>query len=642
MSRSSSGSRAHGRIRALILVQGAGLLVMAACGQSPEGVNPTPIASSSPTTPQPTTVPVMMNPPPVGPTYTNPLQIAIPGGSMVETCADPAVIHGQAGDDFWYAYCTSDPLNNKDVDVSSGYSVHLIPTLQSADLVSWTYVGDAFAMRPSWAKADAGLWAPEVQFFNGKYYLYYTVTDTVGGGGAIGVATSDGPTGPWTHRDVPAVEPHEAPCCSGSKRWVFDPMIITDDKDQRYIYYGSYFGGISVRRLSADGFISDPASQVQITVANRYEAAYVVKHGGYYYLFGSATDCCNGPLSGYSVFAGRSKSPTGPFVDREGVSLLSGRVGGTPVLSMNGNRWVGPGHNAVVTDLAGQDWFLYHAIDAGDPYFMSAQGFGPNKRHLLMDALDWIDEWPTVRGGLWASATPQPAPATRPGDKGSYKTPARSEDKPGEPVFALSDEFDAAALDARWTWLRPPALGTFGLSAGMLRFDTQVADLFESSNSASILSEPVPSGDYLVEAKVTLDLPDEGCCYNFIQAGLVIFKDDDNFVKLVNYSFWDTRQIEFAKETGPVAPGFPRYGHTVAGAADKTVGLRIVRRSQESGELYTAYTSRDGATWIRGGSWTHSLGTNARIGLVAMGRGPQEPSAFAGKFDYVHVFALKD
>ena len=54
--------------------------------------------------------------------------------------------------------------------------------------------------------------------------------------------------------------------------------------------------------------------------------------------------------------------PTGNRA-RTGASLLAGQVGGTPVISMNGNRWVGPGHNAIFTDFEGQDWFVYHAVD---------------------------------------------------------------------------------------------------------------------------------------------------------------------------------------------------------------------------------------------------------------------------------------
>ena len=99
-----------------------------------------------------------------------------------------------------------------------------------------------------------------------------------------------------------------------------------EDDGQKYIFFGSYYGGIAARELSADGLQSNPApeSQVQITIPNRYEGAEVVFRDGYWYLFVSATNCCNGPLTGYSVFVGRSVNVLGPYVDREGVSLLRG------------------------------------------------------------------------------------------------------------------------------------------------------------------------------------------------------------------------------------------------------------------------------------------------------------------------------
>src|SRR5262249_16655948 len=153
-------------------------------------------------------------------------------------------------------------------------------------------------------------------------------------------------------------------------------------------------------------------------------------------------------------------------VDREGVPLLTARVGGTPVISMNGNRWVGPGHNAILTDFAGQDWFLYHAVDSGDPYFDEVEGALPIKRPLLMDPLDWIDGWATVRGGLWASDAPQPAPAARPGDKSHYSPEPQKDDEPGNLLPLLSHEFDGDGLGDAWTWVREPDAATFGVSGG--------------------------------------------------------------------------------------------------------------------------------------------------------------------------------
>ena len=569
-----------------------------------------------------------------GGTYLNPLPISIPAGGTVTNCADPSVIHSQdPGDPYWYAYCTTGPLDDADQG-PGGFNFHLIPMLRSLDLVRWTYVGDAFAARPAWLSGDAALWSPDIEYFNGRYYLYYTASNTSlpGGGSAIGVATSATPTGPWVDSGSPVVEPHAPPCCPGSLRWVFDPDVV-DTGSGRVIFYGSYFGGISARTLSADGLHSDPATQVQITIANRYESSYVVRHGGYWYLFVSATNCCNGSLTGYSTYVGRSTDVLGPYLDQNGASLLVGRVGGTPVNSLNGNRWVGPGGASVFSDVGGQDWVLYHAIDRTDPYFAGSVGF--SKRPLLLDPLDWVNGWPSVRAGLWASDNPVQQPAAQPGQAGRYSPKPPKTDDLGRPNLSLSDEFGSDALASRWSWVRQPAPGTFSLANGAFRFDTQAADLYVDSNNASVLTEAVPPGNYVVETKVDLNLPAEGCCFNYVQAGLLIYGDDDNFVKLASESIWETRQTEFAREVGSVPAGYPRYGNTVVGPPADSTYLRIVSRKKDEVTLYTAYTSGDGVNWVRGGTWTANFAT-AKIGLFSMGG-----SGFTAAFDYVRVYALK-
>ncbi|WP_407569670.1 family 43 glycosylhydrolase [Deinococcus altitudinis] len=569
-------------------------------------------------------------------TYSNPLKIVKPDGSRVESCADPSVIQSKvAGDSAWYLYCTTDPHNKGDVDGSGNLVFHLITVAKSSDLVNWTYVGDAFQQRPAWVKQDAGLWAPDIEYRGGKYFLYYTASDTVVGGSAIGVATSSSPAGPWTDSGAPVVEPAPAPQPDADpqgRRWTYDPEVITDDAGQNWMYYGSYFGGISVRKLSADGLHTDAATQQQIAIDNVYEGAQVVRHGGYYYLMGSATNCCNGPLTGYSIFAGRSLSPTGPFVDKLGVSLLDPRVGGTPVISMNGNRFVGPGHNAVFTDAGGQDWTVYHAVDVNDPYFTPG---GVNKRPALLDPLDWVDGWPTVRGGQWASDSAMPAPAAQAGQVSAYKAPAAPQDTPGTVLSAYSDDFSGSTLDPRWSWVRQPTPAVAGVSNGSFRFATQAADLYVDNNTASVLTEQAPAGDYVAEVKLSSDLPASGCCFNYVQGGLLIYGDDDNFIKLGVVSIYNTRQIEFAKEIKPVPDQYPRYGNTVLTAPGQDTWLRVVRRGTATGETYTAYSSRDGVTYTRGGTWTHALG-QARIGLFSMGG-----TGFTTAFDSVKVYSLK-
>ncbi|WP_028047635.1 family 43 glycosylhydrolase [Cellulomonas sp. URHE0023] len=336
--------------------------------------------------------------------YTNPVS-----AGFADTFADPSVIRGKDG--WWYAYGTTDPLREGEA------TRHLVPMSRSADLVNWEYVGDAFAEDavPAWADRDRGaaLWAPDVRYVDGEYRMYFVVTETTVTGepndNAVGVATAPTPTGPWTPTDAPVVGPRHGGGGAGDFLWTFDPSHVVGPDGAEYLFYGSYYGGIWATALSQDGrtAVGDP---VRVAIDNKYEGAYVVQRDGWWYLFASSANCCAGPTTGYSVHVGRSRDLTGPYVDREGVPLDQSRAGGTPVLAPNGNRWVGTGHNAVVTDLAGQDWMVYHAIDREDPYLTGTDGI--NERPMLIDRLDWIDGWPTVRAGAWASEGCEDGPST--------------------------------------------------------------------------------------------------------------------------------------------------------------------------------------------------------------------------------------
>lgn len=327
--------------------------------------------------------------------------------TFADTFADPAVIRGKDG--YWYAYGTTDPLREGEG------TRHLLPVSRSTDLVSWEYVGDAFTedTLPDWADTSRGaaLWAPDIRYVDGEYRLYYVVTETTvtdePNDNAIGVATAPTPTGPWTDSGGPVVGPRPGAGGPGDYLWTFDPSHVVDSDGTEHLFYGSYYGGIYVTELSADGTraVGDPT---RVAVDNKYEGAYVLQRDGWWYLFASSANCCAGPTTGYSVHVGRSRDLAGPYVDREGVPLDQSRAGGTPVLAPNGNAWVGTGHNAVVTDLAGQDWIVYHAIDRADPYLDGTDGI--NERPMLIDRLDWIDGWPTTRGGAWASDGRERAP----------------------------------------------------------------------------------------------------------------------------------------------------------------------------------------------------------------------------------------
>ncbi|NYH41175.1 beta-xylosidase/regulation of enolase protein 1 (concanavalin A-like superfamily) [Micromonospora jinlongensis] len=332
--------------------------------------------------------------------YDNPISVGVG-----DTFADPVIVRGDDG--FWYAYGTTDPLREGE------HEFHQVPTARSADLVDWTYVGDAFGpeQRPPYAAPGAAFWAPDVRRVGDQWVMYVTVTDTTvsaeGSDYAIGAATAPTPTGPWTFAAQPVVAPR--PGGGGGYLWTIDPSQFTDVDGRSYLYYGSYYGGISVTELSADG-LTAVGTPTQVAIDNKFEGSYVLRHDDWYYLFASTANCCAGPATGYSVQVGRARSPRGPFTDRDGVALTASRAGGTPVLTQNGNRWIGTGHNGFLTDLSGQDWIVYHAIDRTDPYL--DEPFGINERPMLLDRLDWIDGWPTVNAGAGPSDGTRPAPVT--------------------------------------------------------------------------------------------------------------------------------------------------------------------------------------------------------------------------------------
>jgi arabinan endo-1,5-alpha-L-arabinosidase len=579
--------------------------------------------------------------------YTNGLSLRMPDGTAADNCADPSVLRGRgryAG--HWYMYCTSDPLSDRETR-NGVLTYHRLPMWSSRDLVHWTFKGSALPGRPAWATPSAKLWAPDVVYSSTyrRYYLTYAVTDTVpslshepgcGQDAAIGVATSTSPVGPWRRMQGPLVGPIRlGKGCSFAS--TIDPDVLGQQvRTTSTLYWGGFRGGIRAQsvRLSRTG-MRRTGSPHHVTTPQRYEGATVVSRGGYYYLFVSSGTCCDVAMSGYGVFAGRSRSRFGPFVDREGSSLLAARVGGTPVLATNGNRWVGPGHNTVFQDLGGRWWTVYHAIDRSRPSFAGHPRF--TRRPPMLDPVDWVGGWPSVRSGLGPSDSAMPAPAAQPGQTSRYAATVVAPQGAGDVVPEASDELDGSTLDPRWTWVREPATSTWALDAGSLTMRTQAAGL-SSTPRASVLTEPFPSDSFVVETAVRLDVPVTGN-HDYVQAGLLLYGGDDRYVKLTHTSLGPVRVTELGTR-------YPASSALGAGSTVSTVGppapttwLRLVVEARSDGHRYvTAYTSQDGRRWVRGATRQYDdLGANPRIGLAAFGG-----SGYTAAFDDVRVWKLAD
>src|SRR4051812_31161122 len=254
---------------------------------------------------------------------------------------DPTVL--RASDGSYYAYTTQ--------------SIYLdlihIPILHSPDLVHWKQVGDALPDIPRWVVGGAAgdMWAPHILRHGNRYLLYYAARRYGAGDMAIGAAWARSPMGPFHDLGRPLLTrgkgqpPYTA----------IDPFVLAVGK-RLYLYWGSDYEPIRVAALSADGMhvTGKPRDLVMpVGAAGPYtglvEGAWVVRHGGFYYLLYSVGDCCS-ENANYSIYVARSNWPTGPF--------LQGPA--NPILHENRRFWA-VGHNATVKDAAGKDWIVYHA-----------------------------------------------------------------------------------------------------------------------------------------------------------------------------------------------------------------------------------------------------------------------------------------
>jgi arabinan endo-1,5-alpha-L-arabinosidase len=314
---------------------------------------------------------------------------------------DPATLTDAGGTT--YVYATQG--NN------GGEATLNIRVARSTDLANWTLLGDALPVKPAWASKTQDFWAPHVHSANGRYFLYYSakpdaaLTDTKRGL-CLAVATADRPEGPFVDSGKPLL------CGPGFVN--IDPMAYDDPvSGKRLLYWGSGFEAIKVQELGADRLSFAPGSvpiDLVATIKNEdpanyqrlVEGAWVIRRGGYHYLFYSGDNCC-GPKAHYAVMVARSRNATGPF------ETLAAATGAANSVILEANaQWIAPGHNAIATDARGNDWIVYHAVDARRSRSKESDEVN-SRRVMLIDRIEWVDGWPRIAGGS-PSSGPHPAP----------------------------------------------------------------------------------------------------------------------------------------------------------------------------------------------------------------------------------------
>jgi arabinan endo-1,5-alpha-L-arabinosidase len=257
-------------------------------------------------------------------------------------------------DNRWYVYFTGDGIQIK----------------VSKDGTNWKKAGSVFPSLPEWSKkyvpekTEESIWAPDIAYYNGIYYLYYSVSTFGKNTSVIGLATNttldmENPEYNW--KDLGYVI-HST---ESDDYNAIDANLIVDPEGRPWLNFGSFWSGIKLIELDPETM--KPAKNAELLSIssrleqpNTIEAPFIIYKEGFYYQFVSFDFCCRGLESTYKIAVGRSKNITGPYVDKNGQSMMRG--GGT-VIDAGSDRWIGPGHCAVFSS-GNSSLLVNHAYDA--------------------------------------------------------------------------------------------------------------------------------------------------------------------------------------------------------------------------------------------------------------------------------------
>ncbi|KAI6838477.1 glycoside hydrolase family 43 protein [Hortaea werneckii] len=297
-------------------------------------------------------------------------------GTCVNT-HDPSLFR-RGSDGTYYRFATG-----------GGMPIFSAPSLTGA----WTYLGEVLPSGSSIANSGANdAWAPDVQYKDGQYYLYYSVSSFGTQNSAIGVATSPNmDPGTWTDHGSTGIE-----SSSGDPYNAIDGNLFITSSGTNLLTFGSFYGDIYQAPLSGDALTWGGGDVYNIeynaTGTRPSEGPFLFEYGDYFYLFWSSGSCCGydsdrpAPGDEYKVMVCRSNSATGNFVDASGRACTDG--GGTLVLGSHGNVY-GPGGQSVFNDPSEGPVLVYHYVD-------TTIGFADGDKRLGINKIDFSSGWPIV------------------------------------------------------------------------------------------------------------------------------------------------------------------------------------------------------------------------------------------------------
>ncbi len=330
------------------------------------------VAPAPPPTPTPT-------PAPSATTFTNPLLASGP---------DPWVYQK---DGFYYYLNTT------------GGDVRIRKTAKMSELAGGTIV---VAWRPTNANNARDVWAPELHFLDGKWYIYFTAGPGNGNQRlwVLENPSADPTQGIWTEKGRIYNPTDDYWAIDGTvfeqngKRYLLWSGHSNDNNDTQRIYISEMSSPLTLIgprvELSSPQYDWEKYSKPLKPLVN--EGPEIIKHGSSTFLVYSASHC---ETDDYALGELRMSSTADPLV------AANWTKSATPVFVKNPSAGAyGPGHNGFFKSKDGtEDWLIYHANN------QSGQGCG-DARNPRIQKFTWnADDSPN-----FGQPTPINVPQARP------------------------------------------------------------------------------------------------------------------------------------------------------------------------------------------------------------------------------------
>ncbi|HTF86746.1 MAG TPA: glycoside hydrolase family 43 protein [Cellvibrio sp.] len=323
-----------------------------------------------------------------------------------------------------------------------------LPIYHSKDLVNWTHIANAIN-RPdqfdfSGLNVSRGIFAPDLSYHDGTYYLTSTCVDCKGNF----VMTAKDITGPWS-------DPH----------WLdfegIDPSIHWDDSGKAYILNNGapneeprYDGHRAIwiqefdyKNLTMTG---EPKQLINggVDISTKpvwIEGPHIIQRNGFYYI----TAAEGGTSVHHSQTIFRADNVWGPYKPADHNPILTQR-------DLDPNREdpiIAAGHAKFVQLPNGDWWATFLAIR---PYDREMFNIG---RETFLLPVRWENDWPYIlpQGERIPFALKKPALPAQP-----QATPPTSGD------FGYTDSFDGDSLGLSWMGIRDPQASFYQVEGGAL------------------------------------------------------------------------------------------------------------------------------------------------------------------------------